>query len=63
MDPKQIPRLSSCDDEIYEKFKADFPDFPLEKVEEDMLKSEENKKVGTMCMCSPLGSIYGTFVN
>ncbi len=45
VDPKRIPRLSSCDDEIYAKFKECFPDFKLDKVKEEELKSEEAKKV------------------
>ncbi len=43
MDPKQIPRLSSCDDAIYEKFRADFPSLKVDKLSEEDLKSEEAK--------------------
>ena len=45
VDPKSIPRLSSCDDEIYQKFRKDYPDLKVEELTEKDLKSEENKKV------------------
>lgn len=44
VDPKTIPRLSSCDDEICEKFHKDFPDLNVAKLTEADLKSEEAKK-------------------
>ncbi len=47
VDPKQIPRLSSCDEEIYNKFRQDFPDLPVAKLKEEDLKSEDAKKVTT----------------
>ena len=45
MDPKQIPRLSPCDDDIYQKFRKDFPDLDVKNIKESELKSEEAKKV------------------
>ncbi len=45
VDPKQIPRLSPCDDEVYEKFRESFPDFNVAQVEETNLKSDKAKKV------------------
>ena len=45
VDPKQIPRLSQYDNEIYEKFRKDFPDMNVAKLNETAdLKSEEMKK-------------------
>ena len=45
VDPKQIPRLSQYDNEIYEKFRKDFPDMNVAKLDETAdLKSEEMKK-------------------
>ncbi|TRY76413.1 hypothetical protein TCAL_00038 [Tigriopus californicus] len=44
VDPKTIPRLSSCDDEIYEKFLKDFPNLNVAKLSESDLKSDEAKK-------------------
>ena len=44
MDPKQIPRLSQNDNEIYEKFRKDFPNMNVAKLNEmDDLKSNEMK--------------------
>merc|ERR1711860_440763 len=44
VDPKMIPRLSQNDDEIYTKFRADFPDMNVAALEEMKdLKSEEMK--------------------
>lgn len=44
VDPKMIPRLSQNDDEIYAKFRADFPDLKVAKLEEMKdLKSAEMK--------------------
>eukprot|EP00093_Oithona_nana_P001547 01547.XXX_3618_4228_1 [CDS] Oithona nana genome sequencing. len=44
VDPKMIPRLSQNDDEIYTKFRADFPDLKVAKLEEMKdLKSAEMK--------------------
>ena len=44
VDPKMIPRLSLNDDEIYEKFRKDFPDMNVAALEEMKdLKSEEMK--------------------
>ena len=44
VDPKQIPRLSQNDDEIYEKFRKDFPDMNVGNLEEMKdLKSTEMK--------------------
>ena len=44
MDPKQIPRLSPCDDEIYTKFREAFPELKVELLKEADLKSESAKK-------------------
>ena len=44
VDPKQIPRLSQNDNEIYEKFRKDFPNMNVAKLNEmDDLKSNEMK--------------------
>uniref|UniRef100_A0A914VHD9 Polysaccharide biosynthesis domain-containing protein n=1 Tax=Plectus sambesii TaxID=2011161 RepID=A0A914VHD9_9BILA len=43
VDPNAL-RLSRHDNEIYEKFRADFPDFPLRFIPEEALKSPENKE-------------------
>ena len=44
VDPKMIPRLSQNDDEIYEKFRKDFPDMKVAALEEMKdLKSEGMK--------------------
>ncbi|KAL4986161.1 putative polysaccharide biosynthesis protein [Aspergillus falconensis] len=38
-------RLTKIDDEIYEHFKAEFPDFdPAETIDEDKMKSKEGKE-------------------
>ena len=44
MDPRQIPRLSPCDDEIYAKFRESFPDLKVGALKEADLKSESAKK-------------------
>ena len=44
MDPRQIPRLSPCDDEIYTKFREAFPELKVELLKEADLKSESAKK-------------------
>jgi len=44
VDPKQIPRLSQNDNEIYDKFRKDFPNMNVAKLNEmDDLKSNEMK--------------------
>ena len=44
VDPKEIKRLSQNDDEIYEKFRKDFPDLNVANLEEMKdLKSTEMK--------------------
>lgn len=44
VDPKQIPRLSQHDNEIYEKFRKDFPNMNVAKLHEmDDLKSPDMK--------------------
>jgi hypothetical protein len=45
VDPLQIPRLSSRDDDIYTKFRETFPKLNVEKIKEDDLKSDKAKKV------------------
>ena len=45
VDPKQIPRLSPCDDDIYAKFREEFPKMDVKKVVEAELKSDQAKKV------------------
>lgn len=51
VDPKQIPRLSQNDDEIYERFRKDFPEMNVAKLKEmEDLKSPEMKaKWRTFC--------------
>jgi len=44
VDPKQIPRLSPCDDDIYAKFRESFPDLKVGSLKEADLKSEGAKK-------------------
>ena len=44
VDPKQIPRLSPCDDDIYAKFRERFPDLKVGSLKEADLKSEGAKK-------------------
>ena len=44
MDPRQIPRLSPCDDEIYAKFRESFPDLKVGALKEADLKSDSAKK-------------------
>ena len=43
VDPKQIPRLSPCDDQIYAKFRERFKGLEVGKINEDDLKSAEAK--------------------
>ena len=44
MDPRQIPRLSPCDDEIYAKFRESFPNLKVGSLKEADLKSDSAKK-------------------
>ena len=44
VDPRQIPRLSPCDDDIYAKFRESFPDLKVGALKEADLKSESAKK-------------------
>lgn len=45
VDPKQIPRLSQNDDEIYQRFRKDFPDMDVANMKEmSDLKSPEMKE-------------------
>ncbi|KAK3589417.1 hypothetical protein CHS0354_020746 [Potamilus streckersoni] len=43
VDPKAI-RLTRIDDEIYTRFRQEFPDFPVEVLKEEQLKSPEAKE-------------------
>lgn len=40
-------KLTPYDEEIYSSFKEEFPDFKLDVLEEDSLKSKESKEVCT----------------
>lgn len=51
-EPKSL-RLSAVDDEIYKEFKETFSDFPLDVLNENLLKTPEAKKV------SGMGSYFG----
>ena len=45
VDPTQIPRLSPCDDEIYNAFRKEFPDMKVDVLDEMKdLKSDSMKK-------------------
>jgi len=44
VDPRQIPRLSPCDDDIYAKFRESFPDLKVGALKEADLKSDSAKK-------------------
>ena len=44
LDPK-ILKLTKMDDEIYEKFRSDFPDIKVDHINADEIKSKENKEV------------------
>ncbi|XP_005103726.1 protein PBDC1 [Aplysia californica] len=43
VDASQL-RLTKVDDKIYEHFRAEFPDFSLQKISEDDLKTPESKE-------------------
>ena len=44
LDPK-ILKLTKMDDEIYTKFRSDFPDIKVDHINADEIKSKENKEV------------------
>ena len=46
-------QLTQIDDDIYHKFRAEFPEFAVDPVEETILKSEDAKAVSkiTVLLC------------
>lgn len=44
MEPKLL-RLTKHDEEIYSRFREEFPDLSIEFISEDVLKSADAKKV------------------
>jgi len=41
----RLLQLTQIDDDIYHEFRAEFPEFAVDTVEETMLKSEDAKAV------------------